>query len=96
MSCLKVQKFHEDLEESLEIGRLSVDKENDSDRKACIVAVRLQLYCSIIGMCYPLRKKMWFNLIEFCSQQLQLNEGKFSANFQCKFKWHSKFQYSFS
>lgn len=74
ISCLSVQKTHVKLEKELKIDELSVVKVNDNDRKACIASVRIQLYCSIIGVCYPLREEIWFNLIEFCGQQLELND----------------------
>lgn len=75
VDCLKIQDFHVDLAKSLEINGLSNIDENDTDRKACIASICIQLHCSIIGMCYALRKEMWFQMIEFCSQTLKLNEG---------------------
>lgn len=75
-SCVTVQNFHMKLMESLEIEQLSVDQENDPDRRMCIIATRLQLYCSIIGICYPLRRETWFNLIELCGNQLNMDQGK--------------------
>lgn len=75
VSCLKIQQFHVDLEKNLKIGELTVAQQNDNDRKTCIASVRMQIYCSLIGICYPLRKITWFGLIEFCRQQLELNEG---------------------
>lgn len=78
ISCLSVQKIHVKLEEELKttiLDGLSVKEMNDNDRRACIASVRVQLYCSIIGVCYSLREDNWFNLIEFCNQQLELNDG---------------------
>lgn len=75
VNCLVVQQFHMDLAECLEIDGLSVVDQTDIDRKACTASTRIQLYCSIIGMCYALRKEMWFKLVEFCTQNLKLNEG---------------------
>lgn len=79
VSCVTIQEFHKKLMERLEIKELSVSPDSDNDRKSCIISTRLQLYCSIIGVCYPLRKQTWFDLIEFCGEQLKLNEG-FSNN----------------
>ncbi|XP_031619505.1 serine/threonine-protein kinase ATM [Contarinia nasturtii] len=76
ISCVTVQNFHTNLMEKLEIDQLSVEQENDRDRKMCIVSTRLQLYCSIIGVCYPLRRQTWFNLIELCGQQLNMDQIK--------------------
>lgn len=76
VNCLTIQKFHVGLAKSLEINALSVIEENDVDRKACIASVCVQLYCSVIGMCYALRKEMWFQIVEFCSQKLKLNDGE--------------------
>lgn len=77
VNCINIQNFHKDLIERLEIDELAVKPEYDIDRKTCIVATRLQFYCSIIGVCYPLRKQTWFDLIEFCGIELKLNEGTF-------------------
>lgn len=77
VNCVEIQNFHKTLIEKLEINNLAVKSEYDVDRKTCIVATRLQFYCSIIGVCYPLRKQMWFDLIEFCGVELKLNEGIF-------------------
>lgn len=77
VKCVEIQNFHKTLIEQLEINELCVNPEYDVDRKTCIVATRLQFYCSIIGVCYPLRKQTWFDLIEFCGEQLKLNEGTF-------------------
>lgn len=75
VNCLVVQQFHMDLAESLKIDDLSVAQQTDIDRKTCIASTRIQLYCSIIGMCYALRKDMWFKFVEFCSQNMNLSEG---------------------
>lgn len=75
VNCLAVQKFQMDLAESLKIDELSIAPENDIDRNTCIASTRIQLYCSIIGMCYALRKEMWSKLVEFCSQNMSLTEG---------------------
>ncbi|XP_055323121.1 serine/threonine-protein kinase ATM isoform X2 [Sitodiplosis mosellana] len=76
VNCLAIQEFHTKLVEKLNIDELSVEDVNDIDRKTCIVSTRLQLYCSIIGACYPLRRRTWFYLIAFCGQHLKMNEGK--------------------
>lgn len=76
MSCVKIQEIHSKLADELQLQDLSVEQENDVDRKVCIVSTRLQSYCSIIGSCFPLRKQMWFNLIEFCCQHLKLGESE--------------------
>lgn len=78
INCLEIQEFHVDLAKSLEINGLSTIDESDMDRKACIASTCIQLYCSIIGTCYVLRKEMWFQTVEFCSQKLKLNDGKLS------------------
>lgn len=80
VNCLIVQEFHMDLADKLEIDELSATDGDDIDRKACIASTRLQLYCSIIGRCYALRKEMWFKLVEFCNQKLGLNDGKHFHN----------------
>lgn len=77
VNCLKIQEFHVNLAKSLDINGLSTIEESDIDRKACIASTCIQLYCSIIGTCFALRKEMWFQLVEFCSQKMKLNEGKF-------------------
>lgn len=46
------------------------------DRKANVFATYLQLYSSIIGSCFVLRRQMWFQLIDFCCNQIQLKEEK--------------------
>lgn len=76
VNCLVVQQFHMDLAENLEINELSVIEGCDIDRKACIASTCIQLYCSIIGKCYALRKEMWFRIVEICSQKLILDECK--------------------
>lgn len=78
INCLEVQEFHVNLAESLKINELSTIEESDMDRKACIASTCIQLYCSIIGTCYALRKEMWLQMVEFCSQKLKLNDGKSS------------------
>lgn len=74
VSCGKIQEFHVNLANELQINQLSAEQECDIDRKTCDVSTQVQLYCSIIGSCYSLRKQMWFGLIEFCYQQLKLSE----------------------
>lgn len=76
ISCRIIQNFHSNLMKELEIEELSIDPGKDNDWKSCLVATRLQLYCSVIGVCYPLRRQAWFGVIEFCSETLKLNEGK--------------------
>lgn len=74
-NCAKIQRFHMDLEERLKINELKINEENDIDRNTCISSIRLQFYCSIIGVCYALRKNTLFKLIEFCRQELDLSQG---------------------
>lgn len=76
VNCLVIQQFHMDLAENLDINELSLIEGCDIDRNACIASTCIQLYCSIIGKCYALRKQMWFEIVEFCSQKLKLNEGQ--------------------
>lgn len=70
------QTFHLKLLEGLELDRLVYNTDDDIDRKACNFATRLQLYCSIFGTCYPLRKQIWFRIVEFCCHELQLKADK--------------------
>lgn len=79
VNCLVVQQFHMDLVESLKIDELTVAEDSDTDCKASTASTRLQLYCSIIGMCYALRKEMWFKLVEFSNQNLKLNDGRLNG-----------------
>lgn len=74
ISCLTVQNFHVKLENNIQINELSMTMD-ENDRKTCLASIRIQMYCSIIGVCFPLRMKTWFNLIEFCNQQLDLSDG---------------------
>lgn len=83
ISCVKIQEFYSKLVGELQMQELSIEQGSDVDRKTCIVSTRLQLYCSIIGSCYSLRKQMWFGLIEFCCQQLKLSERNLNSNI-CK------------
>lgn len=76
VNCLVVQQFHMDFVENLNINELLVTDESDIDRRACIASTCIQLYCTIVGKCYALRKKMWFRIIELCTQKLKLNEGQ--------------------
>lgn len=74
--CLEMQEFHVKLLESLKLDKLSYDANDEIDRKACVFAARLQLYCSIFGTCYALRKQIWFRMVEFCCHELQLKADK--------------------
>lgn len=82
INCLEIQEFHVVLAKSLEINGLSTIEENDLDRKACIASTCIQLYCSIIGTCYALRKETWLQMVELCSQKLKLNDGKLSMKWE--------------
>lgn len=88
ISSAKVQDFHKKLAGELQVHELSIEQTADVDRKTCIVATRLQLYCSIIGSCYTLRKQMWFGLIEFCCNQLKLSERKQNCQVSLKVLLH--------
>lgn len=66
-----------DLLEKLQINQSPLGDDDSIDRKTCVLSTRLQLYCSIIGSCFVLRKQIWFNLIDLCCNQIQLESGEF-------------------
>lgn len=75
MSCLNIREFHLKTLNALKLHELSLDADND-DRRSCLLSTRLQLYCSIVGSCYALRKQVWFSFIELCCNEIRMNADK--------------------
>lgn len=86
MNSLPVQEFHQAVLESLRLDKLTSIEGDEIDRKTCVVAARLQLYFSIVGACYSLRKQMWFETIEYCCHYLKMKPKRLLAIVQdlCK------------
>lgn len=81
VDCLNIQHFHIELFDKLNLNQMPrCDDDDDQvvmmDRKENIFATYLQLFSSIIGSCFVLRQRMWFQLIDFCCNQIELNEEK--------------------
>lgn len=79
VDCLSIQNFHLELFDALNLNQMPRCDGDDGitmDRKANVFATYLQLFSSIIGSCFVLRRQMWFQLIDFCRNQIKLKEEK--------------------
>lgn len=79
VDCLSIQNFHLELFDKLGLNQMSRCDGDDGitmDRKVNMFATYLQLFSSIIGSCFVLRRQMWFQLIDFCCNQIELKEQK--------------------
>lgn len=77
VDCLSIQNFHMELFDKLNLNQMPrCDGEVTMDLKANIFATYLQLFSSIIGSCFVLRRQMWFQLIVFCGNQIELKVEK--------------------
>lgn len=80
--CLSIQNFQMEVFGKLNLNEMPRFDSDDvgimtMDRKANLQVTYLQLYASIIGCCFVLRRQMWFQLIDFCCNQIELKKDKF-------------------
>lgn len=73
---IAICEFHVNLFKELKINEFAAESDADSDKKCRFVSTRIQLYCSIIGKCFILRRENWFNLSEFCCVNMKLPKGE--------------------
>lgn len=75
-SCMEISDFQLNLFQKMHLNDLKIATDDNADKKCRTLATRIQMHCALIANCFSLRRENWFNLIEFCCHDIELNNGK--------------------